>query len=61
MQGKEGHIAVIGCRRCRKCDSACTCRALYRVDGLARVDYSKCTMCMACVKACPNKALVLID
>jgi len=61
MQGKEGHIAVTGCRRCLKCDTACICGALYRVDGLARVDYSKCTLCMACVKVCPNKALVLID
>ncbi|MDI3539293.1 MAG: hypothetical protein PWP14_1457 [Methanolobus sp.] len=61
MQEKDGHVAVMGCRKCFKCDNICPCRALYRVDGLVRVDYSKCILCMACVKACPNKALVPID
>ncbi|MBN2109880.1 MAG: 4Fe-4S binding protein [Methanosarcinaceae archaeon] len=61
MENKDGHIAVIGCKRCGKCNNVCSQGALYRVDGITRVDYSKCTLCMKCVKACPNKALVYIE
>ncbi|MDP2216919.1 MAG: 4Fe-4S binding protein [Methanolobus sp.] len=61
MHGKEGHIAVIGCRKCSRCDNSCPYGALYRVNGFTRVDYSKCTLCMACIKVCPNKALIHID
>ncbi|TGC08494.1 4Fe-4S dicluster domain-containing protein [Methanolobus halotolerans] len=61
MDGKEGHIAVIGCRKCGKCNHVCLRGALYMVDGVVRVDYGLCTMCMACTRICPNKALIYIE
>lgn len=61
MEVKDGHIAVIGCRKCGKCNNVCPQGALYRVDGTARVDYDKCTLCMECVGICPNKALVYME
>jgi Fe-S-cluster-containing hydrogenase component 2 len=61
MQEKEGHIAVIGCRKCLRCNNICPYGALHRIGGFAKVDSTKCTLCMECVKVCPNKALIYID
>ncbi len=61
MKEIEGQIAVIGCRKCGKCNNICPHDALYRVDGVIRVNYDLCTVCMECVRTCPNKALVYIE
>jgi ferredoxin len=61
MEDDDGQIVVIGCKKCGRCDSVCPHGALYKVDGFTRVNYEKCTVCMECVKKCPNKALVYMD
>jgi RnfABCDGE-type electron transport complex B subunit len=46
-----------GCLGFGDCTRACKFDALHIVDGLATVDYSKCTGCGACVKACPRNLI----
>ncbi len=57
----NGAITVLGCMKCGRCDSACNDGALSRIDGIARIDYGRCTQCMRCVIACPNKALRVLE
>ena len=45
---------VFGCLGYGDCERACPFDAIYVIDGLAQVDYSKCTACGLCVKACPR-------
>ena len=46
-----------GCLGFGDCIMACQFDALEMVDGLARVDYEKCTGCGACSKACPRNLI----
>ncbi|SMG23317.1 glycyl-radical enzyme activating protein [Paenibacillus aquistagni] len=48
------------CISCRACEEVCSQNVHSFVDGLHRVDYSKCTLCGKCVEACPSKALSMI-
>ncbi|MGB8216592.1 MAG: 4Fe-4S binding protein [Candidatus Methanoperedens sp.] len=57
----DGLITVIGCLKCGRCDGVCKENALVRIDGIVRIDYDRCTQCMRCITACPNKALKLLD
>ncbi|MCZ7381616.1 MAG: 4Fe-4S binding protein [Candidatus Methanoperedens sp.] len=57
----NGLITVIGCLKCGRCDSVCKGRALLRIDDIVRIDYDRCTQCMRCIIACPNKALKLLE
>jgi Na+-translocating ferredoxin:NAD+ oxidoreductase RNF subunit RnfB len=45
---------VYGCLGLGDCVDVCDFDALHIVDGLAIVDYEKCTGCGACVDACPR-------
>lgn len=49
-----------GCLDFGDCVKACKFDALHIVDGLATVDYSKCTGCTACVKACPREIIEMV-
>jgi len=49
-----------GCLGLRDCVSACKFNALHIVDGLATVDYEKCTGCTACSKACPRNLIEMV-
>jgi len=49
-----------GCPGFGDCTSACKFDALHIVDGLAVVDYEKCTGCTACVKACPRNLIEMV-
>ncbi|PWB56062.1 MAG: ferredoxin [Candidatus Methanoperedenaceae archaeon] len=57
----EGFIIVLGCKKCGKCNGVCETGALTHVDGIAGIDQEKCSLCMRCVRVCPNKALVYLD
>jgi Na+-translocating ferredoxin:NAD+ oxidoreductase subunit B len=49
-----------GCLGFGDCTRACKFNALHTVDGLATVDYSKCTGCGACAKACPRGLIQMV-
>jgi Na+-translocating ferredoxin:NAD+ oxidoreductase subunit B len=49
-----------GCLGMGDCVSACKFDALHIVNGLAIVDYEKCTGCMACSKACPRNLIEMV-
>lgn len=50
-----------GCLSFGDCVSACKFDALDVVDGLAAVDYEKCTGCGACSKACPRNLIEMVS
>jgi len=49
-----------GCLGFGDCTSACRFDALHIVDGLAIVDYEKCTGCTACSKSCPRNLIEMV-
>ncbi len=49
-----------GCLGFGDCTRACKFDALHVVDGLATVDYEKCTGCTACSKACPRNLIEMV-
>ncbi|MHC4646529.1 MAG: RnfABCDGE type electron transport complex subunit B [Planctomycetota bacterium] len=49
-----------GCLGYGDCTRACKFDALHVVDGLATVDYEKCTGCTACAKACPRNIIEMV-
>jgi len=49
-----------GCLGFGDCTRACRFDALHIVDGLAVVDYEKCTGCTACSKACPRNLIEMV-
>jgi electron transport complex protein RnfB len=51
---------AFGCLGFGDCMRACKFDALHIVDGLATVDYEKCTGCTACSKACPRHLIEMV-
>ncbi len=49
-----------GCLGFGDCTRACKFDALHIVDGLATVDYEKCTGCTACSKVCPRNLIEMV-
>jgi RnfABCDGE-type electron transport complex B subunit len=49
-----------GCLGYGDCTRACKFGALSIIDGLAMVDYEKCTGCSACAKACPRNLIEMV-
>jgi len=49
-----------GCLGFGDCVRACKFDALHIVDGLATVDYAKCTGCAACSRACPRNLIEMV-
>lgn len=47
----------VGCIGCKRCEKACISDAIKVENNLARIDYSKCTNCKACVQECPTHAI----
>ena len=42
------------CQGCGACVRACHNHVITMVDGIARIDYSKCATCGYCARACPQ-------
>jgi len=49
-----------GCLGYGDCTMVCKFDALRMVDGLAVVDYEKCTGCGACAKSCPRNLIEMV-
>lgn len=49
-----------GCTGLGNCERACTFDALHIIDGVARVDETKCRSCGVCVSACPKGIIKMI-
>ena len=49
-----------GCLGYGDCTRACRFDALHIIDGLSTVDYTKCTGCGACAKACPRNLITMV-
>lgn len=49
-----------GCLGFGDCTRACKFLAITVVDGLATVNYEKCTGCAACSKACPRNLIEMV-
>ena len=51
---------AFGCLGFGDCTRACKFDALHIIDGLATVDYEKCTGCTACSKVCPRNLIEMV-
>ncbi len=49
-----------GCLGLGDCERACSYGAIRVIDGLSRVDYTKCVGCKACVQACPRNLITVV-
>lgn len=49
-----------GCLGFGDCKAACKFGAINIIDGLATINYEKCTGCTACSKACPRELIEMV-
>ncbi len=56
----NGQACKFGCLGYGDCVKACKFDALHIIDGLAVVDYEKCTRCGACSQSCPRNLIVMV-
>lgn len=50
-------VCSVGCIACHICEKQCNFDAIHVNDNLAKIDYSKCTQCEACVNKCPKHTI----
>jgi len=58
IAGVQG--CAYGCLGLGDCSRVCRFDAIHIIDGLATVDYEKCTGCGACAKVCPRNIISMI-
>ena len=56
----SAQACAFGCLGYGDCVEACKFDALHIIDGLATVDYNKCTGCTACAKTCPRNLIEMV-
>ncbi len=59
LYGGDG-LCKFGCLGYGDCTRACAFDAIHIVDGVAKVDRTKCTGCGACAAVCPNHVISII-
>ena len=58
VSGVQG--CIYGCLGFGDCARACAFDAIHITDGLAVVDYEKCTGCGACARVCPRNIITMV-
>lgn len=58
--GKSNKTCTFACIGLGNCTRVCQFDAMHIVDGVAKVDRSKCVGCGACAEACPKSIIKLI-
>lgn len=58
VAGYQG--CIYGCLGLGDCVSVCDYDAIHMVDGLATVDYIRCTGCKQCAMACPRNIITMV-
>lgn len=58
VAGVQG--CTYGCLGLGDCVRACPYDAIHSINGLATVDYDKCTGCSACAKVCPRNIISMV-
>lgn len=51
-------VCTRGCISCKKCERNCEFDAIHVTDGIARIDYDKCTGCGKCAEGCPTHCIL---
>ena len=59
LYGGDG-MCQYGCLGYGDCVNACAFDAIHIKDGIAKVDYEKCTGCGMCAAACPNSVIQIV-
>ena len=59
LYGGDG-MCQYGCLGYGDCVKACAFDAIHIKDGIAKVDYEKCTGCGMCAAACPNSVISVV-
>ena len=60
VPGADDKGCGFGCMGYGECVAACKFDAIHLIDGIAKVDETKCTACQACIKACPQHIITLV-
>ena len=58
--GKSNKLCTFACIGLGNCVKVCQFDAMHIVDGVAKVDRSKCVGCGACAEACPKSIIKLL-
>ncbi len=54
---KAVSLCKVACIGCKKCEKACDYDAIHVVDGVAIIDFEKCTDCGECAVVCPTDSI----
>jgi carbon-monoxide dehydrogenase iron sulfur subunit len=59
VEGDDKITFAVSCRHCKDpiCQKSCIAGAIYKENGIVRIDKEKCVGCLTCVLVCPYGAL----